>query len=561
MNNLLAKIWKIGLVSLIMATPIQELLAEEDLKSALRRAQYLLDESVPTDQDFTDYSGSKGAYDQAVRNFINGQNFYNVMMRYHQRIFGVGLPLEYIEELLKEDIDNKRKKSPKIMCERSTGPNARFRCFWASTAETDRSGGCPPAWEEAASVFWYPGIVAWVCPTIMKTCGLDLSQCFIQHSDENEARNSELGTTEAFDSRYAVISSLSRQSAGLATAVVVDNYPYTKILEPGLTAIDGAIAHFYRQSHHFKISELQIDPQVLDIASKMNLTGTRFQLVKTPGDNYASGGVLTTFGWLRRYDKNRTRANMLYERLLCRKFTSDLPAVFPQDPGNLREAVGCSGCHSVLDPLADFFKVWGEEGNLYIGGDAQVNTYFSAAGCTGSSVADLAQCIQKNEGFATCQVHHVWSWLMGRTFYKEEDTLRSKLTEYFIKTDFSMKELIYAVATHPAFVDGARGNGEVDDPLEEPPLGQLPGEHELVCDKEVYTWADDVKPGSDALCARAGCHNGASNLLSLASETDWNSWVDASIASMGTGRMPMGNANADTVREFSDSVRCWKEHR
>ena len=530
----------------------------EDLKQALRRAQYLLNATVPSDADYSQYSGSKAQYQTAVRQFINHPNFYNVMLRYHQKVFGVGLPAEYIEELLREDIDNKTNKFAAITCERSEGANSRFRCFWTSNIDDGRSGGCPLVQEEAASVFWYPGIVAWVCPSILKACGHDLSSCFITYSDENEARNSELGTTEVFDSRFAVINSLGKQSAGLATAIVTENYPYTKILEPGLMAIDGAIAHFYRQPHHFKIDELRLPDDVLDFAKKMPLTDTRFKLVKSSQDNYALGGVLTSFGWLRRYDKNRTRANMLYERLLCRQFTSELPEVFPQDPGDLRTAPGCMDCHSVLDPLADFFKAWGEEGELYVGGAAQVETFFTAAECTGNSVADLASCIQANTGFATCQVHHVWEWLMGRVFYKDEDTLRSELTKYFVGTNYSMTELIYAIATHPTFLENSRGDGVVSDPLEEPPLGTLPGSEEVVCDKSSYDWATDIEPTSRTMCL--SCHDGTGTALSLVTESDWNAWANDAVGSMNRRSMPRGSPDWSAVKTFSDTVKCWKEN-
>ena len=539
--------------------PVGDLLAAEDLKAALRRSQYLLNGTRPTDADFAAGSRNRTDYSAAVRRFLEHENFYDMVLRYHEKVFGVGLPREYMEELLKEDINNKTNKFAQITCERSAGVNARFRCFWASSAETDRSGGCPESSEEAASVFWYPGVVAWVCPSLMKACGHDLSRCFITYDDEEEAANAELGTTEIFDSRYAVIRSLSRQSAGLATAIAVGNYEYTRILEPGLTAIDGAIAHFYRQPHHFKIDQLNLDPQVIEFANTMSLTNTRFQLVKSDGDNYASGGIMTTFGWLRRYDKHRTRANMLYERLLCKQFTADLPAVFPQDPGNLRTAVACMGCHAVLDPLADFFTAWGEEGELYGAGGAAVDTFFSAAGCTGNSVADLAMCVQQDTGFATCQVHHVWEWLMGRQFHEDEDTLRTRLTDYFIKTRHSFKELVFAITTHPAFTEGTRSDGVVDNPIQEPPLGQLPGEEDLVCDQDSYTYAADIEPGNNTLCIT--CHDGSGTTLSLATEADWLVSGNDAVSSMGVRSMPRGSPNWDDVANFRNKVRCWLENQ
>lgn len=527
--------------------------AAEDLNSALRRAQYLLNGTTPTDDDYNRAAASRDAYQNEVRSLINNDNFYDVMMRYHERVFGVGLQNNYIEELLIGDEDTQ--KFARISCERQTGPNGRFRCQWAST-DDESEGGCPEAWEQAASVFWYPGVIAWACPSILNACGHDLSNCFIEYVNEDEARNSELGTTEVFDSRFAVVESLSNQASGIATAVVIENYPYTRILEPGLTAVDGAVAHFYRQPHHFKVASLGVNPKVLKFAKDLDLTDTRFKLVSS-GYDYASGGILTTFGWLRRYDKNRTRANMLYERLLCKQFTSELPAVFPQDPGDLRTAPGCQDCHSVLDPLADFFKAWGEEGSLYVGGSTAVNTYFSAAECTGSSIADLAQCIQRNRGFATCQVNHVWEWLIGRQFHVEEESLRTALTDYFIGTTYSMKELIYAVATHPAFTEGTRGDGEVSEALREPALGTITTTSEATCDADSYDFATDIKPTGDRLCL--GCHNGSGTTLSLVTESDWNAWGTAAVTSMNLRNMPRGSPDWSEVQSFANTVRCWKE--
>ena len=535
-------------------------LAAEDLQQALRRVQYLLNGTMPTDSDFSVGARSRDGYESKVREFINHENYYNMVLRYHERTFGVGLPLEYIEELQREDLDNKQNKFASITCERTNGFNGRFRCFWTSSAETDRSGGCPAAWEEAASVFWYPGIVAWVCPAILRTCGHDLSSCFITYTDEDEARNSEIGTTETFDSRFAVINSLGKQSAGLATAVAVENLPYTSILEPGMVAVDGAIAHFYRQSHHFKIDQLNLHPEVVELVEDMSLTDTRFRLLKTGGDNYETAGILTTFGWLRRFEKNRTRANQLYERLLCKKFTAELPAVFPQDPGNLREAPGCSGCHSRLDPLADFFSVWGEGGELYLGAGSVINTTFLGdTSKSGSFLSDLARYLQLDAAFATCQVQHIWNWLIGRSFHSNEENLRTKLTEYFIATNYSFNELVFAIATHPAFLEGSRSNAEVDSPLTEPPLGEVPQNTTQPCDQDSYSYSVDVAPNIGSC---TGCHNSGSNLTDLSVEAGWIAAGSTAVSLMTLGNMPPGaGAGSADILAFKERVRCWLESR
>ena len=526
--------------------------AEENYQRAAKRALYLLNGLTPRDHQLEALTG-KDPYLDLVRGALNDEDrFYTAVLRYHEKLFGVGLPLEYIDELLSEDIDHKENKFAQITCE-TRREDGDLECWWAS----DRTLTCPETWRQPASVFWYPGVVrAWVCPAVARTCGSDLSRCFVRHQNEDVAAQSELGVTQAFDSRYAVVKSLGKQSAGIATAVVMANYPYTHILEPGLTAVDGAIAHFYRQKHHFRLDQLSLSASLLDAVDGIPLTDTKFHLIYT-GEAYEHAGVLTTFGWLRRYEKNRTRANELYERLLCRQFTAELPRIFPQDPGNLREAPGCSGCHATLDPLADFFRAWGEGGDLYGGQQNAVETSFS--GQTGSYVADLAHIIRSDSAFSTCAVQNVWEWLIGREFYAGEADVRRALTDYFIATNYSMRELIFAVATHPTFVDARRTAAVVTEPLSEPPLGEPPGGNDLPECTATIAYATDIAPHI-SLCTR--CHDGNTSLSPLLTQQDWQSTGRTAVAIMSSGEMPpeqAGPPRIGPVYDFKEAVRCWIE--
>lgn len=547
-SNIIAALLLVG-----MAVPMA--LADPDYKRALKRSQYLLNATTPTDGQYEAWTSSPEAYQQAVRTFLDHPNFYDAAMRYHEKLFGTGLATDYLDELQKDDIDNKQNKFARITCSRPQTGN-RFRCYWSSRDEGAKIGSCPQSWEQAVTVFWYPGIVAWVCPTVVQACGSDLSRCFIEHDNQNDAMNAELGTTEIFDSRFSVVKSLSKQSAGLATAVVVANYPYKKILEPGLTAVDGGIAHFMRQSHHFDLGKLSLPPDLLDIVRQLSLTDTKFRLVNT-GNTYEQAGVLSTFGWLRRYEKNRTRANQLYERLLCRKFTSELPRVFPQDPGNLRNTPGCSGCHATLDPLADFFSSWGEGGELYTGQHAVTASSFG--GQSGQYLSDLANIIRNDNAFSTCTVENVWSWLMGRGFYRDEADLRAALTSYFVTTGYSFRELVYAVATHPGFIDGARDDALVGDPLEQPPLGELPGGNTDQPCETTISFAADIQPKLN-LCT--ACHAAGTGRQDLTTEAQWRQWGRQAVNMMASGNMPPGMAgppSIGSVFDLKEAVRCWVE--
>lgn len=525
-----------------------------DYERALKRAQYLLNGTMPTDEEFTAFSNSKISYESAVRSYLTHPNLYNTVLRYHERIFGIGLQSEYIEELLNSDIDNTSNKIARIRCAED---DTRMSCYWASADEGSKVSSCPASWMVATNIFWYPGVIAWVCPTVLRSCGSDLANCFIEFEDESLARNAELGSTAAFDTRSAVVKSLAKQSAGLATAIVVGDYPYTKILEPGVTAVDGAIAHFLKQSHHFDLNKLSLNPELVTIIKSLPLTETKFRLVYT-GTSYEQGGVLSTFGWLRRYEKNRTRANSLYERLLCRKFTAELPTVFPQDPGNLRETPGCEGCHATLDPLADFFKIWGEGGDLYTGEKQVSSTTFN--GQSGSYLSDLANIIRNDNAFSTCTVQNVWEFLMGREFYSDEADLRAALTNYFVQTSYDFKELLFAIATHPAFLEGNREDATVTSPLTEPPLGEVPGGNDTV-DCATYgsiSYAADIAPGSATYCE--SCHNGATGLSDLSDLSGWSATRATAEGLIASGNMPPGAGGppfSGPVFDFKERVRCW----
>ena len=530
--------------------------AGPDYERALKRAQYLLNGTVPSDDQYNVVGSDDGNYKSAVRGFLNHSNFYGATLRYHEILFGTGLEDEYLSELVRDDIDNKANKVARLTCNRADSGDQRYRCLWSSQNKGSKTGTCPQAWEQAVTAFWYPGMVAWVCPEVMAVCGTDLSQCLIEYSDAEAAKNAELGTTEIFDSHTAVTNSLSKQAAGLATAVVIANYPYTKILESGLTAVDGAIVHFMRQNKYFDMTKFNASAALTDLVSNIDLTDTKFRLVNT-GHDPTQAGALSTFGWLRRFEKNRSRANQLYQRLLCRQFTSTLPRVFPADPGNLRTTAGCSGCHATVDPLADFFSSWGEGGELYTGNKGAMPSSFDNK--AGAGLADLADIIRSDDAFATCTVEHAWGWLMGRGFYRDEANLRRALTSYFLTVNYSFKELVYAVVTHPAFIEGSRSDATVTDPIEEPPLGQPPGGNSNQPGDKTISFDADITPklGQCTNCHFAGNHIGRQDLSAVA---QMKVWAGQSVSMMASGNMPPGQAGPPLIGpvwDLKEAVRCW----
>ena len=141
--------------------------------------------------------------------------------------------------------------------------------------------------------------------------------------------------------------------------------------------------------------------------------------------------------------------------------------------------------------------------------------------------------------------------MIGRDFYTNEGELRDALTEYFIGTNYSFKELVYAVATHPVFTDNARESSVVTDPLAEPPLGEVPEQTEIDC-----TDLGDYSDVSPYISECTSCHNSSSALTDLSVKSNWQGVGSNALDMINSGQMPPGNRNPN-VNSLRDSLKCW----
>jgi hypothetical protein len=146
---------------------------------------------------------------------------------------------------------------------------------------------------------------------------------------------------------------------------------------------------------------------------------------------------------------------------------------------------------------------------------------------------------------------------MGREFYHDEADLRAALTSYFVSTNYNFKELVYAMATHPAFMEGSRADATVGDPLDQPPLGEPPG-GEAARPCGTISYAADIQPSINKCTGCHGAGNGAR--AELATQSDWLSWKNQAVNMMASGNMPPGQSGpplSGTIYDFKENVRCW----
>jgi len=88
--------------------------------------------------------------------------------------------------------------------------------------------------------------------------------------------------------------------------------------------------------------------------------------VEIPLPPYHSG-LLTSPGFLLRFQTNRARATQYYTKFLCQPFKAPaggLPPVKPEDVfvTDLQVRAGCSYCHAILEPAASYWGRWVEVG-------------------------------------------------------------------------------------------------------------------------------------------------------------------------------------------------------
>jgi hypothetical protein len=159
------------ILSVFMLTEV--LIADQDYEVAYKRVKYLFSGQVANELDYASYGSSAAAFQNGVRTLIDGDSFYYASLRYHEKLFGVGLPASYLEELFYDDIDGKSKKVAEITCNLTSGQNSHLWCNW--TSDFREGNNCSQAEALPASAFWYSGATAWVCPSVLATCGSNLS--------------------------------------------------------------------------------------------------------------------------------------------------------------------------------------------------------------------------------------------------------------------------------------------------------------------------------------------------------------------------------------------------
>jgi hypothetical protein len=352
---------------------------EVDAHQLLRRLSLDLRDKIPSDEEYAALEGEASVPPATVQEFIESDDFAAAMRRYHELMFW---PNVSNVRLSNQNATLGIKNEGPALRIQSTTKGKTFR-------GGDGNGNCgdfqhtqfDPAFpgqfrpKPGVAEGWRMVAPYWDPATPVKVCAFDAQETA---SDEGVACN----TPEAInkkgcgcgpDLRFCygpssvtsklILSSL-REQLGRAVDDVAAGAPYTDMLLSTKAWQNGAIAFWKKHladNLSFNVTYNAPDPDE-EIASKA-FTDETWTLVDRKG---LHAGVLTSPGYLLRFQTARGRANRFRITFMCEYFVPPAelePAAGCDDATtDLTQRCNCQYCHSKLEPMAAFFGQFAEAG-------------------------------------------------------------------------------------------------------------------------------------------------------------------------------------------------------
>lgn len=213
--------------------------------------------------------------------------------------------------------------------------------------------------------YWDPSTEIRVCAFDAQAHGnrSDGSACRDLDTDPRCGCGADLRWCASAAAETVMRDALADEPARLFETIVREDRPYHEAFTTRETRINGPVAHFHRF----------LSGAPAETTMQVGLVGYDGQMGTVPNVPFedrewrtverAEGhaGVLTTPGYLLRFNSHRARANRFHTAFLCDPFlpsASGIPAEEEEPDPNLRERAGCADCHEVLEPAAAHWGRW-----------------------------------------------------------------------------------------------------------------------------------------------------------------------------------------------------------
>ncbi|MGB5704353.1 MAG: hypothetical protein WBM48_16160 [Polyangiales bacterium] len=365
-----------------ICAPVEQL----DKYRYLRQLTLDLYGRIPTVEEYERLHALDDVTEQMIDEMIGSSEFYDQLRSYHRNLLWANLgDDDLVGQIIQEEGDD----TFRVWLNRDKRDNYRGRdvpCLDMEHTNFDTDGRALPMVEnylegdcaggEGCTMDgWVEVQPYWARGTTIRVCAFDAQP----HTDATPRDDGEPRTCDqvgdgdplcgcAADLRHCtargvnydvVHDALLEEPMRVFEQVIAAGEPYMNALSTRTTAMNGALAHYYRYLARDNDSELQNVPELPYDADWQ-------QVEREP---YHSG-ILTTLGFLRRFASHRARVNRLYTAFLCTPFEAPSGGLPPatdecsQDP-NLASRCGCATCHETIEPATTHWGRW-EEGDDFV---------------------------------------------------------------------------------------------------------------------------------------------------------------------------------------------------
>lgn len=292
-----------------------------------------------------------------------------------------------------------------------------------------------------------------------------------------------------------VRSALIEQQLRMVDDVVLNDAPYTELLQTPKASINGPLAHYLTYQSRTSLDVFGELDATSPIPAGLPFTNKAWQPITRTGRH---SGVLTTTGYLLKFQSNRGRAHRFYNAFECSAFIPSGALPSPTEACSKREDLtqrcGCNACHVKLEPMAASWGRFAEYGGAPLDETRYPKSYNSV--CTNiTNIDQLFRCFQfyqveavgdevpfkgllrpyvfrppkdiarietgpsalvqdsiDSGALATCTVRRMWTYFMRRDPSPDEEvSVIGPLAADFKTNGYHLRPLVKAIVTHPAY--------------------------------------------------------------------------------------------------------------
>jgi hypothetical protein len=370
-----------------------------DKHAYLKRLSLDLTGYPPSWEEYEALEGSSDVPLETIDEMLDSETFLDSMVRYHRDLLWANVTnIQYIQfpwDLTRTVVGpNNDRHTVHYMNRRSVyyrgGPedteNDRIPCgHWEATRDVEgnyevecdeATGRCMEGWVWVEPYF-APG-------TELKVCAFDAQEaefsaggdidCGTMRSRQETTCGCGAGlrycdfNRDGVNVQTEVGRSLGEQTLQIVRWVIGSDKPYHEVLTTRRSFINGPLVHYFK--HQMPLaSNIDLDPAPVEaeFLPQMSWDETDTWVPILHGEEQS--GILTSYGFLLRFQTNRGRVNRFYNAFLDRFFDaskgSDSPNCEPAS-ADLTKMCGCQKCHIAVEPWAAYWGRWKQQGGGFL---------------------------------------------------------------------------------------------------------------------------------------------------------------------------------------------------